>query len=78
MFVYSDTLSEKLEKAYKAKKKKVDVDDERFVDLDALLQRRKDDEGKVRPVKREQNSKKSKKRKKKKRKRKKRRKKKKK
>lgn len=50
---FSDALNDEIEKGYKAKKDRVKVDDQRFVDLKQLLQRRYDDENKCRMVKRE-------------------------
>jgi len=47
-------MTDALEAANQAGKKRLDVDAERFVDLANMLQRRKDDESKRRPVKREE------------------------
>lgn len=50
-------MAEKLEKAYNAKRKKVKIDDERYVDMsdrDNMAQRRYDDSNKQRGVKREE------------------------
>eukprot|EP01122_Echinamoeba_exundans_P005780 TRINITY_DN15946_c0_g1_i1.p1 TRINITY_DN15946_c0_g1~~TRINITY_DN15946_c0_g1_i1.p1 ORF type:complete len:243 (+),score=30.07 TRINITY_DN15946_c0_g1_i1:27-755(+) len=50
---FSDSLNTDIERGYKAKTARVKVDNERFVDLQQLLQRRYDDENKCRMVKRE-------------------------
>eukprot|EP00029_Vermamoeba_vermiformis_P010532 TRINITY_DN5548_c0_g1_i1.p1 TRINITY_DN5548_c0_g1~~TRINITY_DN5548_c0_g1_i1.p1 ORF type:complete len:433 (-),score=127.81 TRINITY_DN5548_c0_g1_i1:35-1294(-) len=51
---YDAKISAKIEKEYKLGRKSCDVDDERFVDILNLLQRRKDDMSKCRLVKREE------------------------
>ena len=51
---YDAKLSAKIEKEFKLGRKSCDVDDERFVDIPNLLQRRKDDMSKCRLVKREE------------------------
>ncbi len=43
-----------IEEGYQKGEKRVEVDDERFVDIPNLLQRRIDDETKRRPVKRKE------------------------
>jgi len=49
---YDKKMCEKLEDSFKAKNKKFDVDDQRFIDFENMLQRRKDDPSKRRAVKR--------------------------
>jgi len=51
--VYTDTLNQKFEKAFKKGQKKVKIDSERFLDLKNMSQRRYDDPNKRRRVKRE-------------------------
>jgi hypothetical protein len=50
---YSEQVNAQLEKAYQSKQKQCPVDDERFVDIPNLLQRRKDDISKCRLVNRD-------------------------
>lgn len=50
---YSNALTQKIEKGYQNDDKVVKIDDERFVDLPSMFQRRYDDTSKVRNVKRE-------------------------
>jgi hypothetical protein len=50
---YSKSANKIIENAHAAGKSKIDVDDERFVDLKNMLQRRKDDPMKRRNVRRE-------------------------
>jgi len=51
--LYDDATADKIERAYQAKKPDVKVDDERFVDITNMLQRRYDDTNRCRNVKRE-------------------------
>jgi len=49
---YDKAMCEKIETAHKAGNKKMDVDTERYIDLENMLQRRKDDPTKRRAIKR--------------------------
>ncbi len=50
---YEDDICEKIEKAYAKKQKTMKLDDERYLDLEHMLQRRYDDTSKLRAIKRE-------------------------
>eukprot|EP01114_Cavostelium_apophysatum_P017118 TRINITY_DN5010_c0_g1_i1.p1 TRINITY_DN5010_c0_g1~~TRINITY_DN5010_c0_g1_i1.p1 ORF type:complete len:839 (+),score=296.05 TRINITY_DN5010_c0_g1_i1:94-2610(+) len=49
---YDEDATKKFEAAFQKKQKTVKVDDERFIDLKNMYQRRKDDPSKIRPVER--------------------------
>jgi len=50
---YDKKMTKKIEKSYRAKEKECKVDDQRFIDIGDMVQRRYDDKMKRRAVKRE-------------------------